>query len=516
MNNQHQICVDEDAMLMDDLEHKVGGQDATLMEVPIPLLESQETKTDVVENVDKQRKDGDDKDAILMEVSTYFMTHDESIADVLEYQVDGDEDTLLMDVPISFIALEKANTDIFKDMNNQHQICADEDAMLMDDLEDKVGGQDSTLMEVPIPLLESQETKYDVVENMDKQRKDGDDKDAILMEVPTYFMTHDESIADVLERMDRHHEIARRNAIMAIPISSIAPQGGVSLKMDKHHKGDRIDAIMTVPLSSIAPQTGFSLNMDKQNQVDGDEAATLMDISISFIALEKASIKFSQNMDKQYQVDGDEDATLIDVPISFIALKKANTDIVQNEIVPKNMHYMHTHTFEQRRQNWIINNISRPSGLIIDYVYLHLETKKKFRSLIEVYKFVVYGEVPEIAKKSRENEETFQATPRRKQLVRGTKLIKNYVVGTCTKSYDGVYIKNRGEAKYLSQRDIPSNIEKKRKRGNEDLYGHQQVKLGDDAILVNSGDATLSPPIQSFLYLWDFELVPEAHNENIS
>ena len=29
---------------------------------------------------------------------------------------------------------------------------------------------------------------------------------------------------------------------------------------------------------------------------------------------------------------------------------------------------MRTHTFEQRRQNWIINNISRPSGLIIDYV----------------------------------------------------------------------------------------------------------------------------------------------------
>ena len=34
---------------------------------------------------------------------------------------------------------------------------------------------------------------------MDKQRKDGDDKDAILMEVQTYFMTHDESIADDLE-----------------------------------------------------------------------------------------------------------------------------------------------------------------------------------------------------------------------------------------------------------------------------------------------------------------------------
>jgi len=34
---------------------------------------------------------------------------------------------------------------------------------------------------------------------MDKQRKAGDDKDAILIEVPIYFITHDESKADVLE-----------------------------------------------------------------------------------------------------------------------------------------------------------------------------------------------------------------------------------------------------------------------------------------------------------------------------
>ena len=57
---------------------------------------------------------------------------------------------------------------------------------------------------------------------------------------------------------------------------------------------------------------------------------------------------------------------------------------------------------------------------------------------------------------------------------------------------------------------------KKRKRRDEDFYGHQQVNLRDDAIFVNSEDATLSPPIQPFLYLWDFELVPEAHNENLS
>ncbi|KAK6803443.1 hypothetical protein RDI58_001227 [Solanum bulbocastanum] len=278
--------------------------------------------------------------------------------------------------------------------------------------------------------------------------------------------------------MDKHYKVDRRDAIISIPISSVAPQTGVSLKMDKHHEVDRIDAIMAVPISSIAPQTGVSLNMGKQYRDDGDEDATLMDVSISFIALEKPNADFLQNMDKQYRVDGDEDATLMDVPISFIALEKANTDVLQ--------------------------------------VYLHLETNKKFRSLIEVYKFVVYGEIPEITKKLRENEETSQVTLRRKPHVRGKNLIKNYVVGTCTKSYNGVYIKNRGEANYLFERDIPSNIEKKRKRGNEDLYGHQQVNLGDDATRVNSGDATLSTPMQSFLYLWDFELIPEAHNENLS
>ncbi|XP_049386125.1 uncharacterized protein LOC125850318, partial [Solanum stenotomum] len=187
-----------------------------------------------------------------------------------------------------------------------------------------------------------------------------------------------------------------------------------------------------------------------------------------------------------------------------------------NEMLPKNMHYMHTHTFEHRKRNWIIKNISRPGGLIIDYVYHHLETNKKFRSLIEVYKFLVYGEVPEITKKLRENEEPLQVTPRRKPHVRGKKLIKKYVVGTCIESCNGIYIKNRGEANYLSERDIPSNIEKKRKRENEDLYGHQQVNLGDDATCVNSEDAALSTPVHTFLYLWDFELIPEAHNENLS
>ncbi|KAH0664044.1 hypothetical protein KY284_028975 [Solanum tuberosum] len=209
--------------------------------------------------------------------------------------------------------------------------------------------------------------------------------------------------------------------------------------MDKHHKVDRRDAIMAIPISSVAPQPGVSL------------------------------------LDRMH---GDEDATLTEVPISFIALEKANVDVLQ--------------------------------------VYHHLETNKKFRSLIEVYKFLVYGEVPEITKKLRENEEPLQVTPRRKPHVRGKKLIKKYVVGTCIESCNGIYIKNRGEANYLSERDIPSNIEKKRKRENEDLYGHQQVNLGDDATRVNSGDAALSTPVHSFLYLWDFELIPEAHNENLS
>ncbi|XP_055831406.1 uncharacterized protein LOC129900456 [Solanum dulcamara] len=128
--------------------------------------------------------------------------------------------------------------------------------------------------------------------------------------------------------------------------------------------------------------------------------------------------------------------------------------------------------------------------------------------MVEVYKFIVYGEVPEKMKKLRENEETLQVTPRSKPHVRGKKLIKHYVVGTCTESCKGVYIKNWGEPNYLSERDIPSNIGKKRKRENENLYGHQQVTLGEDATHVNSRDTTLSSHVHSFLYLWDFELIP--------
>lgn len=113
-------------------------------------------------------------------------------------------------------------------------------------------------------------------------------------------------------------------------------------------------------------------------------------------------------------------------------------------------------------------------------------------------------------------------------------MIKSYVVGTCIKSYNGVYIKNRGETNYLSERAISSNIvnlvkiyigtivivfifhivafvdfyivviflwpEKKKKKKKRKWWfiWHQQVNSGDDALPVNSGDATLSTPIQSF------------------
>ncbi|XP_049368215.1 uncharacterized protein LOC125833110 [Solanum verrucosum] len=380
---------------------------------------------------------------------------------------------------------------------------------------------------------------------MDNQSKIHGDEDAMLMDVPISVITPQKSKVDDLENMDTLFKVDVEDAIVAISISSVAPQDDVLEykvgdedatlrevpisffapqeskddvveKMDKHHKVDRRDAIMAIPISSVAPQAGVSLNMNKLDRMDGDEDATLTEVPISFIALEKAKVDVLQNMDKQDRNDGDEDATLTEVPISFIALEKANVDVLQNEMLPKNMHYMHTHTFEHRKRNWIIKNISRPGGLIIDYVYHHLETNKKFRSLIEVYKFLVYGEVPEITKKLRENEEPLQVTPRRKPHVRGKKLIKKYVVGTCIESCNGIYIKNRGEANYLSERDIPSNIEKKRKRENEDLYGHQQVNLGDDATHVNSGDAALSTFVHTFLYLWDFELIPEAHNENLS
>ncbi|KAK6803441.1 hypothetical protein RDI58_001225 [Solanum bulbocastanum] len=124
--------------------------------------------------------------------------------------------------------------------------------------------------------------------------------------------------------------------------------------MDKHHKVNHRDAIMTILISSIAPQADVSL----------------LSFEI-FSLLCNIIIIRCLKMDKYHKIDRI-DAIMV-VPISSIAPQ-----------------------------------------IGVSLVYLHLETNKMFRSLIEVYKFVVYGEVPEITKKSRENEETLQVTPRRK------------------------------------------------------------------------------------------------------
>ncbi|KAG5581614.1 hypothetical protein H5410_052241 [Solanum commersonii] len=86
--------------------------------------------------------------------------------------------------------------------------------------------------------------------------------------------------------------------------------------------------------------------------------------------------------------------------------------------------------------------------------------KQKVRSLIEVYNFIVYKEVHETKKKLSQSEETLQVTPRRKPHIRINKLIKHYVVGTCTESCKGVYIKNQQDVNYLYERDISSSIGK--------------------------------------------------------
>ncbi|KAG5586260.1 hypothetical protein H5410_046694, partial [Solanum commersonii] len=172
--------------------------------------------------------------------------------------------------------------------------------------------------------------------------------------------------------------------------------------------------------------------------------------------------------------------------------EKSNNKVV--EMIPENMHYLHTHTFEQRRQNWIIKNSSRRDRSTIDYVYHHLETKERFRSMIEVYMFLLYGEIAEKYKKKKsEKGETLQVTLIGKTRMRGKKLIKHYVVGTC-ESCNGVYIKDRSGINYLFERDIPPNI---------DLFGHQQVNLGSDALSahVNSREVAISTPMKSFFYL---------------
>ncbi|XP_049392536.1 uncharacterized protein LOC125856914 [Solanum stenotomum] len=232
-----------------------------------------------------------------------------------------------------------------------------------------------------------------------------------------------------------------------------------------------------------------------------------MEVPISFIRSQESKVDDLQIISKQHKIDNDEDAILMEVPISLTALEEVKTDVFENEMIPKNMHYVHTYTFEQRRQNWIIKNTSRPCGSIIDYVYHHIETNKKFRSLIEVYNFVVYGDIRETKRRLSQSNETLQVKPRHKPHIRVNKLIKHYVVGTCTESCKGVHIKNRRDVHYLFERGIPSNIEKKRKRENEDLYGLQQINLRNETTHMDSIDSALRTPIQPFFYLWDFELI---------
>ncbi|KAG5586361.1 hypothetical protein H5410_046795 [Solanum commersonii] len=224
--------------------------------------------------------------------------------------------------------------------------------------------------------------------------------------------------------------------------------------MDKKHKIDHGDAIMAVHISSIPLQAGV-----------------LLLFPISCVPL---------------------NVQIIDAPNS-------TRDDTRKYALPAYTY------FKQRRQNWIIKNSSHRDGSTIDNVYHHLETKEKFRYMIEVYKFLLFREILEKYKKSSEKGETLQVTQIRKTRIRGNKLIKHYVVGTC-ESCNGVYIKDRSGVNYLSKRDIPSNIEK---RENEDLFGHQHVNLGTDALSaqVNSGDVAISSPVKSFVYLWDFELL---------
>ncbi|KAH0633426.1 hypothetical protein KY284_036212 [Solanum tuberosum] len=64
------------------------------------------------------------------------------------------------------------------------------------------------------------------------------------------------------------------------------------------------------------------------------------------------------------------------VPISSIPPQAGVLLLHQNEksknkvieTISENMHYLHTHTFEQRRQNWITKNSSRRDGSTIDNV----------------------------------------------------------------------------------------------------------------------------------------------------
>ncbi|KAK4731616.1 hypothetical protein R3W88_024604 [Solanum pinnatisectum] len=190
-------------------------------------------------------------------------------------------------------------------------------------------------------------------------------------------------------------------------------------------------------------------------------------------------------MDENFKVDGDVDPLLMEVPLSFLALDKSKVDVSEKRKIDRGDAIM------------VVPISSIPPQVGILLVYHHLETKEKFRSMIDVYKFLLYGEIPE--KKNKKSSEkgkhcsyiyawslkwfNFQVTQIRETRMRGSKLMKHYVVGTY-----------RMELNYFSERDIPSNIE------TEDLFGHQQVNLESDALSaqVNSGDVVISSHVKSF------------------
>ncbi|KAF3638004.1 hypothetical protein FXO38_23461 [Capsicum annuum] len=260
--------------------------------------------------------------------------------------------------------------------------------------------------------------------------------------------------------------------------------------------------------------------MDRQYNFDADEDEVIVGVPLSYISFLESNDVVSE-LQKDF-IKESKGNTIMVSPMSCVPTNVQNVDglhSIQNkkgkkkvvEIIPENTHYLHTHTFEQRRQNWIITNKSRSDGRI-DYEYHHLETHKMFRSMAEIYRFMVYGEIPKTKKNSSKSGETFQVTLKRKPHIRGDSLIRHYVVGTC-EDCNGVYIKDRREVN-LSDCDIPSNIGIKGKSKVGDLYGKQLVNLEDDALTkhVSLGDAASSASGKPFYYLWDFELKLEAGN----
>ncbi|PHT48409.1 hypothetical protein CQW23_12617 [Capsicum baccatum] len=215
-------------------------------------------------------------------------------------------------------------------------------------------------------------------------------------------------------------------------------------------------------------------------------------------------------MDRQYNFDADEDEVIVEVPLSYVRFLESN-DVV-SELQKDFIKASKGNTIMVSPMSCVPTNVQNDDGLHSIQEYHHLETHKMFRSMAEIYRFMVYGEIPKTKRNSSKSGETFQMTLKRKPHIRGDSLIRHYVVGTC-EDCNGVYIKDRREVN-LSDCDIPSNIGIKGKSKDGDLYGKQQVNLEDDALTkhVSLGDAASSASGKPFYYLWDFELKLEAGN----